>query len=79
MEERSLPALLPSSAELISLLQLRSAVFNHNSYTLLDPLDVREYLEQLGFAFKEISCREMKLILSDVAATRYFCPDCFGV
>lgn len=65
--------------ELISLLQLHSAIPNHNSYTLVDPLDVRDYLEQLGFAFKEISCREIKLILSDAAATRYFCLDCFGV
>lgn len=65
---------------LISLLQLHAAVFfNHDCYTLLDPLDVHDCLEQLGFAFEEISRREIKLILSDAAVTRYFCPDCFGI
>lgn len=63
---------LPSSAELISLLQLHAAVFvfNHDTYTLLDLPDVHECLEQLGYALEEISRREIKLILSDAAVTR---------
>lgn len=60
MEERFLPAVLPSSADLISLLRLHTAVFNHNGSTLRDPLDVHGCLEQLGLAFKEISRREIK-------------------
>lgn len=56
-------------------------IFNHKSYTLVDPLDVEECFEQLGFAFKELLRREIRLVLpvagrSHTASPHYFSPHC---
>lgn len=39
-------------------------IFNHKSCTLVDPLDVEECFEQLGFAFKELLHWEISFLLS---------------
>lgn len=56
-------------------------IFNHKSYTLVDPLDVEECFQQLGFAFKELQRREIRFVLSvagrtHAASPHYYSPHC---
>lgn len=55
--------------------------FNHKSCTLVDPLDVEECFEQLGFAFKELLRWEIRFLLSlpgrsQIASPHYFSRHC---
>lgn len=49
-------------------------IFNDNSYTLVDPLDVEECFQQLGFAFKELLRREIRFVLSVAGRTHTASP-----
>lgn len=53
-------------------------IFNHKSCTLVDPLDVEECFEQLGFAFKELLLWEIRFLLPVVGRSRKTSPHYFS-